>query len=101
MGWPFTSVAAPTLDTGPGQAVPTLEGVITASQAWILGVHFKNTDPSSELTVTITNTAGDILDQIPVPPLGSVPFDWVFRPSLGVKWVADGAGILGHVWGYI
>lgn len=100
MGWPFTSVNAPNLDTGPGIAIPLTPTVITASTAWLTGAHITN-DGASFVTVTFTNTAGGILGKIQVPPGGEVPREWPFRPTIGVKWSADVAGALGHLWGYI
>lgn len=100
MAWPFSNVAAPTLDTGPGVAVPTSPGVVTAAQAWLLGAHFKNGAVVSR-TITVTDTAGGVLCVIKVPAGAEQPYDWPFRPALGVKWSADGASVTGHIWGYI
>jgi len=99
MAWPFTSVGAPNLDTGPGAVVPTSPGVITANQAWLLGAHFLN-GSAQKRVVTITDTAGAILDEIPIPAGAEQPYEWPFRPTLGVKWFANGADVTGQVWGY-
>ena|SRR5712691_1312584 len=99
MAWPFTSVNQPNLDTGPGVAVPTTSTAVTAAQAWLLGAHFTN--PSAGVvTVTVTDTAGDILCQLEIPSLAEQPYEWPFRPTLGVKWSASVAGLIGQVWGY-
>ena len=50
--------------------------------------------------VTITDTAGAILDEIPIPAGAEQPYEWPFRPTLGVKWFANGADVTGQVWGY-
>jgi len=100
MGWPFTSVNPPNLDTGPGVAIPTVPTAITAAPAWLTGAHITN-DGGSFVTITITNTAGGVLGKILVPPGGEVPYEWPFRPTIGVKWSADVAGALGHLWGYV
>jgi hypothetical protein len=99
MAWPFTTVNAPNLDTGPGQAVPTSATAITGAAAWLLGAHFTNPSGSA-LTATVTDTAGEILLQLEIPPGGEQPFEWPFRPTTGVKWSASGAGLLGQIWGY-
>lgn len=102
MSWPFGSVVAPNLDTGPGADVPTSAGVVTASPAWLLGAHFTNpTGTGTPITVTLTNTAGDVALSVEVPEGGELPFEWGFRPLAGVKWVASDAGLLGQVWGYV
>lgn len=100
MSWPATSITQPNLDTGPGQAVPTSPAQITSSGVWLIGAHFTNTDGSNTRTVTVTDTAGDILCQLGIPPGGEQPYQWPFRPSTGVKWSADGTNVKGHVWGY-
>lgn len=99
MAWPFASVLEPNLNTGPGAAVPDTPTAITAAQAWVIGAHFTNPTAGS-LVVTITNTAGGILCQLSIPPGAEQPYEWPFRPTLGVKWSADAVGLLGHLWGY-
>jgi hypothetical protein len=101
MAWPFTSVNEPNLDTGTGQIVPTVAGVVTASVAWLIGAHFHNGAAVSR-TVTITNTAGDVLcGPLEIPAGADMPYEWPFRPTTGVKWVADGNLVTGHIWGYL
>ena len=100
MGWPFVSVAAPTLDTGPGVAIPLGSTEITPLQAWLTGAHITN-NGTEYVTVTFTNSAGAVLNVMQVPPGGEQPYEWPFRPTLGVKWSADVAGAVGHVWGYV
>lgn len=100
MPWPFTTVAAPNLDTGPGVSIPLVSTSITAVQAWVTGAHLTNSGANAA-TVTFTNTAGAVLAQIMIPPGGEQPYEWPFRPSLGVKWSSDLAGVVGHVWGYV
>jgi hypothetical protein len=100
MAWPFVSVLEPNLDTGPGVAVPAAPTAITAAQAWLLGAHFTN-PAASAITITVTNTADGILLQLEIPPGGEQPFEWPFRPTLGVKWGASGAGLKGQIWGYV
>lgn len=100
MAWPFTNVVAPTLDTGPGQAVPNSATVVTAAAAWLLGAHFTN-PTAGALTITVTDTAGGILLQLEIPPGGEQPFEWPFRPATGVKWSGNNVGLLGQIWGYL
>jgi hypothetical protein len=103
MAWPFSNVNQPNLDTGPGVAVPTSSTSITASEAWLLGAHFTNST-AGQITVTVTNTAGSILCKIKIPANAEQPYEWPFRPvsvGVGVKWFASGAGLLGHIWGYV
>jgi hypothetical protein len=99
MAWPFSHVDEPNLDTGPGVEVPEIAAAVTAAQAWLIGAHFSN-PTAGAITVTLTNTAGDVLVALEIPPGGEQPYEWPFRPTLGVKWSADDAGLLGHVWGY-
>lgn len=100
MAWPFSSVVAPNLDTGPGQAVPGSPTVVTASVAWLIGAHFTNTDAASQI-VTVTDTAGEVLCQLDIPPGGEQPYEWPFRPTTGVKWSASGSNVKGQIWGYV
>ena len=100
MAWPFASVGPPNLDTGPGVAVPLVSTALTAAQAWLTGAHFTNT-AGTTITLTITNTAGGRLAFKDIPPGADQPFEWPFRPSLGVKWLASAAGLEGHLWGYL
>lgn len=100
MAWPFTNVSAPNLDTGTGVAVPTSPTAITANQCWLIGAFFKNDHASNFTTVTVTDTTGDVVTKIDIPPGGEQPYEFPFRPLLGAKWSANNAGVLGHVWGY-
>jgi hypothetical protein len=101
MAWPFASVGAPNLDTGPGVAVPTGVGTITASAVWLLGAHFTNRTGANAVTVTVTDTAGLVLCELKIPKGGEMPYEWPFRPTTGVKWFASATGALGHIWGYV
>jgi len=102
MAWPFTSVDAPNLNTGPGIAVPVGAPVsITASQAWLTGANFHNSHATNQIVVTLTDTAGSELDQFKISPGGRFPAEWAFRPTLGVKWGASLIGLKGHLWGYV
>jgi len=100
VAWPFSSVGAPNLDTGPGVDVPLVSTAVTANQAWLTGAHFSNTHATNHIVVTVTNTAGAVLNKFKVPPGGELPYEWAFRPALGVKWVASAVGLKGHIWGY-
>jgi hypothetical protein len=100
MAWPFSNVVAPNFDSGPGSAVPTpTPAAVTTGPMWLLGAVFTNT-ANAQRTVTLTDTAGLIVSEIVVPGLGELPCEWPFRPVTGLKWSADGAGIVGQVWGY-
>jgi hypothetical protein len=104
--WPFTTPAsAPTSFAGPGAVVPTAATEIGGGTALtLLGADFYNASTDTVRTVTITNTAGVVVDKIPIQPRSpATPRDWTFRPSLGLKWSVDDAGagdVIGHVWGY-
>lgn len=100
MAWPFSNVVAPNLDTTPGFAVPTSPTAITVLTAWLIGAHFTNNDASAR-TVTVTDTAGSLLCKLELPPGAEQPYEWAFRPVLGVKWSASGANVKGHIWGYV
>lgn len=99
MAWPFVSVLQPSLDTGPGVTVPAVAAAVTLLPVWLLGAHFTNTGASAR-TVTVTTTLGAILCQLEIPPGAEQSYEWAFRPALGVKWSASGAGVIGQVWGY-
>lgn len=95
------SIAAPDLDTGPGNTVPTSATSISASTTtYLLGAHFTNKDSVSR-TIFLTTTAGvEILTRV-IPAGGEMPYEWPFRPLNGVKWrVSGGVLFTGHVWGY-
>lgn len=100
MAWPFSSVVAPNFDSGAGVAVPTSLTALTASQVWLLGAHFTNTS-GAPIIVTVTDAAGAILCQLELPAAAEQPYEWPFRPALGVKWSAASAGVTGQVWGYV
>lgn len=101
MAWPFTNVGAPNLDTGPGTPIPTTLGVVAAGDCWLVGAHFTSgPDAGDPIIVTVYDTAGKILLQLSIPIGGEQPYEWPFRPVVGVKWVAGAVGLLGHVWGY-
>lgn len=103
MPWPFTTPASGPADfAGPGDTVPDTPTEIGGAAAlWLLGLHFRN-DGSVGRTVTLTNTAGDLLWKETIPPgSGSTPHEPTFRPSTGLKWFVDaGTDVVGHVWGY-
>jgi hypothetical protein len=100
MAWPFSNVAAPNFDTGPGSAVPTSAGVLTVDPVWLLCATFTNTN-AAERVVTIADGSGAIVEEIIVPGGGSPePKEFPFRPVTGVQWIASGAGVVGHLWGY-
>lgn len=99
MAWPFSNVVQPNFDTGAGTAVPAVAGSLTTSVTWILGAHLTNTG-SVQRTITITNTAGTVLLAITLAAGSDQPYEWAFRPTTGIKWSADGVGVIGHVWGY-
>jgi hypothetical protein len=98
MAWPFSHVGAPNVQGGPG-TVPQASTSVTASNAWIMGCYFKN-NAAAPRTVTITNTAGDELLKMDLPPGADLPREWNFRPTAGLKWLASGDNVVGHVWGY-
>jgi len=99
VAWPFSSVGPPNLDTGPGVAVPLVATAITVNQAWLTGAHFTN-EGVGQITVTVTDSAGNTVNKFKVSPGGELPYEWAFRPTAGLKWVASGAGLKGHIWGY-
>lgn len=100
MAWPFSNVNAPNLDTGPGIVIPGGTTVVFAGTLWLLGAHFSNTG-SVERIITVTDTAGKVLCQLTIAGGGEPPpYEWPFRPVSGVKWFANGAGCIGHMWGY-
>ncbi len=100
MSWPFSNVAAPTLDTTPGQAVPTSPTSLSTAAVWLMGVSFDNADTSNMRTVLVTDTAGNVLYQATIPPGDSRSQAWSFRPATGLKWSADGSNVTGQIWGY-
>jgi hypothetical protein len=101
MGWPFSNVVAPNLDTGPGVTVPTSPTAITASAAWLLGASFTNTG-TVQRTVTITDSAGVVVVEIIIAGGADVDREWTFRPVTGLKWFVDaGTDVIGQAWGYV
>lgn len=98
MGWPFTSVVEPNLNIGPTD-VPDTPAEITPNQTWLLGAHFRNNGGVSR-TILVVDGAGGILCNMKLPANAEQPYEWAFRPALGVTWGADGAGVEGQIWGY-
>lgn len=82
-------------------SVPVILGVVTASGAWLIGAHFTNTNALDPAIITVTDTAGNILCQLELPPGAEQPYEWPFRPATGVKWISTFANVKGHIWGYI
>lgn len=72
---------------------------LTADTAWIMGAHFSNTGAVS-VTVIIYDGAGHKFASLEIPAGAEMPYEWPFRPTPGVKWIASAAGLLGHIWGY-
>lgn len=100
MPWPFTSVAAPNLDTGPGVDVPNTPTEIVAGLVWLLGGHFSN-HSGGDLTLTIVDTAGAaVYGPLLLPDGAEISVEWPFRPVTTPTWSGDNVGIAGHVWGY-
>lgn len=100
MAWPFSNVVAPNLDTGPGQALPLVPTAVDPAACWLLGAHFTNAPGGVERTILVTDTAGEILCEVVLGGGQEQPYEWPFRPTLGIKWSADGAGCVGQIWGY-
>lgn len=102
MAWPFSNVVAPNFDTGPGVSVPTVADTLSSDPVWILGMDFTNTNApgGQSVTVQLTNGAGALLAEKTIPPGGEWPKEPPFRPAIGLKWVADHPGAVGHIWGY-
>lgn len=100
MSWPFSNVNQPNLDTTPGQALPLGSTAVFTGSLWLLGAHFSNTG-AVERIVTVTDTAGKVICQVTIAGGGEPsPYEWPFRPVIGVKWFANGAGCVGQIWGY-
>jgi hypothetical protein len=99
MSWPFSNVVAPNMDTGPGTDIPDSVGVVFTGIVWILGAHFSNPSDTQQ-TVTVVNSADDVLCVVTIAGGEEKTYDWPFRPTDGVKWSATGTGCLGHIWGY-
>lgn len=100
MAWPFTTVNQPNLDSTPGVAIPSpASTALFTGQLWLLGAHLTN-PTAGEATVTLTDTAGGLLCEVIIPGGGEMPYEWPFRPAVGVKWFSTVAGCKGHVWGY-
>lgn len=105
MGWPFTTPAAPSLDSGLVATVPTSltavpNVVSTSTPVWLLGGHFANTT-TEDIKVRITDGSDvDVVPEFSVPAKGVADFEWAFLPLTGLKWKADVAGVNGKIWGY-
>lgn len=108
MDWPSSapvSANGPTSLAGPGATVPDTPTEIGGGTAkLLLGIHCTNENTTTDRTVTVTNSAGDLVWKETIPPKsGSKPYSPTFEPVLGVKWSVDdgGAGdVKGHVWVY-
>ena len=98
MAWPFSSVGAPNLDTGLVE-VPTSPTFIASGEAWIVGAHFKNS-AAGERRVTIADGGGVIFAEVILPEDADHPYEWPFRPVIGIQWFADDSDVSGQIWGY-
>lgn len=93
--------AAATFDTGEGLELPLVSTAIAVGGVRLLGAHFINTN-ADERIVTLTNTAGALVSQLRIPAGAEAPYPGnTDRPVDGLKWDATGAGVKGHVWGYL
>ena len=99
MAWPFSTVVAPSYDTGL-VAVPTSLTVATALSPWLLGMSFSN--PTAGLiTIRVTNTAGDdIVPTSELPAVTVLPLPFAFLPAVVLKVIASASGRKGQMWGY-
>lgn len=99
MAWPFTSAPAPTFDTGI-VAIPTSVTAVTTDIVWLMGLDLVNTTGTA-ITVTVTDSASqELLASVTIPGNAAVPIERPFKPVTGLRWVASGAGLKGHMWGY-
>jgi hypothetical protein len=99
MGWPL-SIPELNFEVGPGQVVPQAGEALTATKSWLIGAQFSNTG-IVQRTVTLKNAAGKVLAQQTIGGgADAPPYDWAFRPTLGLYWLADGPGLIGHIWGF-
>ena len=106
MAWPFSTVAAPNLDSGfvqlPNSAtnIPTS----TAAACWIIGASFTNGSAAQAVTVTVIDGAGKkLIDALALGPGQTVSLNWEFLPATGIlQWSASiAATVTGKLWGYI
>jgi|ERR1051326_2850220 hypothetical protein len=102
--WPFSTITAPTLDTG-FVAVPTTLGLITAltsTPAYVLGAMVSN-PTAVDIGFTIVDGAGNlIVPLMAIPPGAPVPFNFgEFMPATGLQWQASATGLIGKLWGWV
>lgn len=105
MAWPFSNAVAPSLNTTPSDVpyasdarIPDLSN--DATTCWLMGASFANTGTVSR-TVRVTDAAGNqILPDVVIPAKENREVSWPFKPVTSPRWLASGAGVKGHVWGY-
>lgn len=82
-------------------AVPLVSTALEVDEVALLGAVFTNTSGVGR-KITITDTAGlAVLFEVDIPESG-VPssFEWPLLRLTGLKWLADGAGVVGKIWGW-
>lgn len=101
VGGPYAGFLQPTFDMVPA-AVPTSLTSVTASVVMLIGLTLTNVG-TIERKVSITNTAGTVylFFEMAVSPGVPICIPIPYKLMTGVKWIADGAGIQGAVWGYL
>ena len=106
MAWPFSTIAAPNLDSGLVQLPNTLTNIPTSAAAacWLIGASFTNGNAAQAVTVTVVDGAGGkIVDALTIGPGQTKTLPWEFLPVTGIlQWSGSlAATVTGKIWGYI
>jgi hypothetical protein len=114
MGWPFSTVVAPSFDSGlafPGTpnsvALATVPNLLLTDPAWLLGAHYVNTRTTAVLITVVDGSGVAIISGFMLSAGASQPFEWAFLPIVGLQWkvtdmngVGIPSGVNAKFWGY-
>lgn len=106
MGWPFSSAAAPTFDSGFTTVPVALANPPNANDGstfWLMGGSFAN-EGAEDAYVELTDGSGKaVLPGILVAANDILrpPPEWPFMPIVGLRWSCTKATVTGKLWGYV
>lgn len=104
MAWPFSGIAAPTLDSDfvPVPTSKTLVPGVTdvATDVWALGIRLVNRGNKPAIVRLFNGSDVEFGTNFPLQP-GEVKIEHPeFMPVTGLQWAASVEGVVGKVWGY-
>jgi hypothetical protein len=106
MGWPFSSAAAPSFDSGftTVPAAPTNPpNADSVSTFWLMGGSFANEGDDDAYVLLTDGSDKAVLPDLLIPAHDILrpPPEWPFMPIVGLKWSCTKQTVTGKLWGYV